>query len=226
MKQQSKLLEKDKDVVDVEELQKRVSQVDDKAKRNELINELITISDRVCSRHQAAILANVNAWNIVTGTTTNLLSALGTVIGGEVTKASLAAAATFSSSTRSLVNEEVYVETLGAAIVRAISVAREKYYAEIENGMMKELTDYTVSKGLRDVQEYHRRCSFYYGLLEISKSLEQRKKSKQEISNDIQKLKMQYEFLMAERAKGGKVDTDDILKRIQTLILEQPDAPN
>ncbi|OIO27858.1 MAG: hypothetical protein AUJ60_08535 [Nitrospirae bacterium CG1_02_44_142] len=220
MAQQSDLLEDGKDVVNVKKLEGKVKAATDKEKRNALMNELITISDRVCSLHQAKIIANANAWNVATGTTTSLLSALGTVLGGTVTKTALAAAATFSNSTRSLVNEEVYIETIGTTIVRAISVAREKYYAEIESGMTKEPEKYTVAKGLRDVQEYHRRCSFYYGLVEISKSLEQRKKTKNEIGNEIQTLKTHLEN------NKDKTDMKDISKKINSLILEQVEAPN
>lgn len=226
MEQQSDLLEEGKDVVNVEKLHAKVIAATDKAKRDELMNELITISDRVCSLHQAKIIANANTWNVAAGTTTSLLSALGTVLGGTVTKTALAAAATFSSSTRSLVNEQVYIETIGTTIVRAISVAREKYYAEIESGMTKEFDKYTVAKGLRDVQEYHRRCSFYYGLVEISKSLEQRKKTKNEIGNEIKTLKT---HLAIKKDKKDTEDTEgmkDISKKINSLILEQVEAPN
>lgn len=221
MKQQTDLLETGKDIVDTAKLSARIANATNQSSRNVLIGELVTISDRVCSQHQASIIANANTWNVATGTATNLLSALGTVIGGETTKAALAAGAAFSSSSRSLVNEEVYVESVGTTIVRAISVAREKYYSKLKNGMSKSVADYSVTESLRDVQEYHRRCSFYYGLLEISKSLEQRKKTKHEIDSEINKL-IEHRTKVTEL--GGT--PTDIDTKINSLILERVDAPN
>jgi hypothetical protein len=217
MREQSDLLQKDEDVVDVTKLKEKVAAAKTKAIRNDLIIELVAISDRVCSAHMSAIVANANAWNVGAGATTMVLSALGTVLGAETTKSALAAGATFTGGARSLVNEEVYEKSLGTTIIRAVSVAREKYYSDIQTGMKKGVDDYSVSNGLRDVQEYHRRCSFYYGLTEISKSLDQRKRTKKEIENEIAVLTT-YSANAADKAQFNK--------KIDSLILEHVDAPN
>jgi hypothetical protein len=219
--QQSDLLDEEEDIVDVKKLQKRVKAVTDKVKRNALLEDLLTISDRSCARHQSSILAGLNTWNVSTGTLSTLLSAVGTVVGGESTKAALAAGAAFTNSTRSLVNEEVYAKSIGTTIVRATISAREKQYAVISIGMNSSFEDYSVKKGLRDIYNYQNRCSFYYGLLEVTKALDQRKRSKSEIEDMISRLEIQGNKL---KARGG--NDSEINKRIEKLVLELDSAPN
>ncbi|MFT6389443.1 MAG: hypothetical protein ACJAUP_002835 [Cellvibrionaceae bacterium] len=220
-KQQSDLLKVDEDIVDISKLQTRVTAATDKLKRNNLFEDLITISDRSCARHQAAILAGLNTWNVATGTLSTLFSAVGTVVGGESAKAALAAGAAFTNSTRSLVNEEVYAKSIGTTIVRATISAREKQFAVISKGMREDLASYSVKTGLRDIYNYQNRCSFYYGLLEVTKALDERKRSKSEVEDMISRLNSKRD---AFKADGG--DVVEINKRIGTLILELEGAPN
>jgi hypothetical protein len=160
--QQSHLVKvKDKKyIVDFEVLQKSINDATDNIMRNALLEELITISDRSCASHQSVILANSNTWNVGTGALSSLFSAIGTVAEGESVKAGLAAGAALTNSTRSLVNEEVYAKALGTTIVRATMSAREKQLAAISNGMGEPLSKYSVKKGVRDIYNYHNRCSF------------------------------------------------------------------
>lgn len=220
-KQQSDLLKTDEDIVDLTKLGERVSAATDAVKRNALFEDLLTISDRSCSRHQASILAGLNTWNVSTGTLSSLLSAIGTVVGGESAKAALAAGAAFTNSTRSLVNEEVYAKSIGTTIVRATIAAREKQFAIISKGMRNNLESYSVKEGLRDIYNYQNRCSFYYGLLEVTKALEDRKRSKSEVEDMISRLKSQRDDL---KNAGGNVT--EINKRIEEMILELESAPN
>nr|VFJ56607.1 MAG: hypothetical protein BECKDK2373C_GA0170839_105412 [Candidatus Kentron sp. DK] len=224
---QTDLLKPNEEAVDGKKLEKRIAAIgQDKGKRDELVNELLMLSDRVCSNHQAEIIANANDFNIVTGSITNLLSAAGTVVGGAATKAALAAGASVSGSTKTLVDNELYLESVGTTIVRAISVAREKYLAKIENGMQEEVKEYPVTEALRDVQEYHGRCSFYYGLMEISKALEQRKKTKAEIAGDIRALEDRKAKLTQGAAlRATPADVRGLEERIDALLLEQLAAP-
>lgn len=219
-KQQSDLLKDDEDIVDINKLQTKVNAVTTKAARNDLIEELLTISDRSCARHQASIIAGLNTWNVTTGTLSSFLSAVGAVAGGETTKAALSAGASFTNSTRSLVNEEVYAKAIGTAIVRATMVAREKQLAEIANGLRQSLLDYPVQKGLREVYNYQNKCSFYYGLVEITKAIEQRKRSRSEILDSIALMKSQAALLKTNGAQTPEID-----KKIKKLILELDEAP-
>lgn len=219
-KQQSDLLKNDEDIVDVNKLQTRVTAATTVDLRNSLIEDLLTISDRSCARHQASIIAGLNTWNVTTGTLSSLLSAVGTVVGGESTKAALSAGASFTNSTRSLVNEEVYAKAIGTTIVRATMAAREKQLAEISSGTKKTLTEYPVKAGLRDVYNYQNKCSFYYGLVEITKAIEQRKRSRPEILDTIALLEKQ-----AASLKSRGVSTTEINEQLKKLALELDGAP-
>lgn len=221
-KQQSDLLEEDTDIVDIDKLQDRVKAIgNDTEKRNILLEELLTISDRSCSRHQASIVSTANAWNVSTGTISTLLSAIGTVSGGASDKAALAAGAAFTNSTRSLVNEEVYAKAIGPTIVRATISARDKQLAIIKAGMKEaDIKNYSVQQGLRDVYNYHNRCSFYYGLLEITKAIEERKRTKPEIEEKLSLLRSQVKIM-----KTDGIDTKNIESRIEALVLELEQAP-
>lgn len=219
-RQQSDLLTSDVDIVDVTKLQARVTAATTIDLRNALIEDLLTISDRSCARHQASVIAGLNTWNVTTGTLSSLLSALGTVTGGESAKAALSAAAGFTNSTRSLVNEEVYAKAIGTTIVRATMAAREKQIAEISEGMRKTVAEYSVKAGLRDVYNYQNKCSFYFGLVEITKAIDQRKRSRPEILDTIALLEQQVTNL-----KSRGVSTTEIDEQLKRLALELDGAP-
>ncbi|MEX1222228.1 MAG: hypothetical protein WEA82_08965 [Idiomarina sp.] len=218
--QQSDLLKDDEDIVDVFKLQNRVTEATTKDLRNELIQDLLTISDRSCARHQASIIAGLNTWNVATGSVSNLLSAVATVAGGESAKAALSAGAGFTNSSRSLVNEEVYAKAIGTTIVRATMVAREKQAAVISKGMQSPLPEYSVKEGLRDVYNYQNKCSFYYGLVEITMAIEQRKRSRPELLDLISLLKQQ-----ATDLKSRGISTTEIEEKLTMLTLELDGAP-
>lgn len=225
-KQQSNLLKDDDDgyviQVDSEKLKNRADEANDYLLRNQLLEELLTISDRSCSRHHATIIANVNTWNIATGTTSTLLSAIATVTGGATTKAALSAGAALTNSTQSLVNEEIYAQAIGPTIVRSTISSRQKKLAEIEEGMReKDLGVYSVQHGLRDIYNYHSRCSFYYGLLEITQAIDERRRSRSEIMNALDLLKSEAKDALANKRSVEKLNT-----RIEELSLELENAPN
>ncbi len=218
--EQSDLLKPGVDGVDLGKLKNRIDSVNSIDTRNTLVLDLLTISERVCSRHQASIMANSNTWNVVTGSLTNLFSAVGTVAGGEAAKSGLAAAAAFSGSSRSLVNEEIFQQQLAVTIVRAINIARDKYSSNIENGMLKPLKEYSIKEGLRDIQEYHRRCSFYYGVLEVTKSLDERLMSKSEIDAEMSQLRANI-----SASKGKGIDVSEAEKKLASLMVQRVSAP-
>lgn len=220
----SDLLNVEKTAVDPDKLKNKIKAVKDAgenekvALRDELLQELIRISDNVCSLHEATIMSNANTWNVSTGTISGVFSALGTVVGGEATKAGLAAAATITNSTRELVNAEVYSNAFSFTIVRAIELSRTDYRGKMAAQKKDTMDAYSVQEGLIDVQEYHRRCSFYYGLLEVTKALDYRKPSKNEVAAKIEVLKKQTWFVDESDQKGPAH------KKLEELSLQMLDA--
>ena len=60
--QQSDLLDDKTKTISLTKLKERVDLVYNSDSRNQLLEELLTISDRSCARHQASIIAWANAW--------------------------------------------------------------------------------------------------------------------------------------------------------------------
>jgi len=140
------------------------TQPDCEQKRNMVIGDLVAFSDELCEQHMKTIFGNEAAFNIATGTLTNVFSGVATVIGGTVAKSALSAAAFLSNSERSLVNETVYKSVLVPAVARKIETIRTKGRKAIKDEIKKPYSEYPIHIALLDVVEYHRSCSFMLGL--------------------------------------------------------------
>jgi len=187
---------KDQNAIDVlsEAFKKRVEEATTKEKRNEFIRQLMSFSNDVCEAHRTRIVSGSNSWNVSTGTVSNILAGLGSVVPGESTKAALSAGAALSNSTRSLVNQEIYANSLATTVVRAIDIKRHEGASAIAHFLeTKEPAEYPVWAAIYDVDEYHRRCSFITGLIEVTKALESRKETKGQILQRIQFINKQVD---------------------------------
>lgn len=153
------------------------------AKRNILISDMIALSNKKCTWHKATVMANANVWNIATGTATILFAGAASVLESAQTASEFAAAAAATSGIRSLANQEIYADALTTTILRAIDVHRAKKYAVISAGLSDNM--YTIASAVRDVQAYHDACSLMAGLVEVTSALDNRKKSRSEVTRDI-----------------------------------------
>jgi len=162
-----------------------------KNRRNRFIAETITVSDQKCNLHKAKILSNTNAWNVSTGSAAILFSGAASVVTNAQSAALLAAGASTTSGVQSLFNKEVYSDALGTTILRAIDVGRAKQKAIIELGMKND--NYDPSIAIVDLIAYHDSCSMMAGLVEVTKSLDNRKQSKNEIDRDIEFINKQLQ---------------------------------
>jgi hypothetical protein len=167
-------------------------------KRNEFIAKAISLSDRKCAIHKAAILGNSHVWNIGAGSTAMLFSGAAAVVNHAQTAAELAAAATGMSGIHSLVNEEIYANKLGTSILRAIDVARAKRKAPLELGMRD--SSYSLPIALIDLQAYHESCSLMIGLVELTKALDNRQLSRDELERDIKTLKKEIDEINSSKS--------------------------
>jgi hypothetical protein len=158
----------------------------DPEKRRALISDRVALSDKKCTWHKATVMANANVWNIAAGTATMLFAGAASVIEHAQTAAELSAGAAATSGIRSLANQEIYADALVTTILRAIDVRREKKLAPITEGLTS--ADYKVADAIRDVQAYHDACSLMAGLVEVTKALENRKRSQGELRRDIAEL--------------------------------------
>lgn len=197
---------------------------EDKKHRNQFIRELMDLSDNVCELHEATIISNSNTWNIATGSISNILSGFGSVVGGEATKSALSAGAALSNSTRSLINEEIYTNALATTIVRAIRVKRNEAKISILKNLGESAKNYPTWSAIYDVAEYHRRCSFISGMVEITKALENRKESTEEINYRIQLLRNQISENKNHFGKNYKPGPNlkSRIEALQTLLFTAP----
>jgi hypothetical protein len=178
--------------VNTESFQKVLAEATSKTKKEALAFELMSLSDESCERHKSLIISNANTWNISTGTVTNVLAGLGTVVGGESTKAALSAGAALSNSSRSLVNEQIYANALATTILRAIELKRSEVKKQIYNGLATtNQSNYSAYQMLYDLDYYHQQCSFMVGMVEITKALENRKATRSDIQEQIKFLQDQ-----------------------------------
>jgi hypothetical protein len=201
----------------------KINSITDKNGRNKFIRELMSVSNDVCELHKAEIISNSNTWNITTGTASNILSGLGTVLGGEVTKTALAAGAALTNSSRSLVNQEIYANSLATMIVRAIDLKRSEARTVIDQELStKALADYTTWGAVYDVDEYHRRCSFITGLVEVTKALDTRKESRYQLVARIQLIKNQ---ITDNKVINAGYDPTPLMTEIEKMQVQLATAP-
>jgi hypothetical protein len=156
--------------------------------RNNIISKMISLSDQKCVIHKAGIISNSSAWNVGTGGTALLFAGAASVATSVNTASNLGAAAAATLGIKSLVNEEVYADAMATTLLRAIDVQRVKAKAPIEKGILNG--NYRFSQAVIDIQNYHHACSLMAGLVEITKSLDNRLQSRQELQRDIASLKI------------------------------------
>lgn len=155
--------------------------------RNEIIAIGITLSDKACANHKAQIISDAANWNLSTGSIAMIFAGAAAVIDSATTASHLAAGAATLTGVQSLANNEVYANALSTTILRAIDVSRSKARAKLLNGM--ENDNYSISLALIDLQEYHDACSLMSGLVEVTKALENRKPSTDELDLQITHLR-------------------------------------
>ncbi len=188
-----------------------------KEKKEALAFELMSLSDESCERHKSLIISNANTWNISTGTVTNVLAGLGTVVGGESAKAALSAGAALSNSSRSLVNEQIYANALATTILRSIELKRSEVKKQIYNGLAATpQSSYSAYQMLYDIDYYHQQCSFMVGMVEITKALENRKPTQSDIKEQIK--------FVEQQLKSPNSNTEVLKGELEKLQLEYKNA--
>lgn len=182
-----------------------------KQKRNALIARAILLSDQKCALHKAGILSNATTWNVGTSSIAILLSGAASVVNNARAASNLAAAAGATTGIQSTVTKEIYANALATTILRAIDSARSQRKAAIEKGINE--SDYPLAIALNDIQSYHDACSMMTGLIEVTKSIDNRKPSRQEIERDIQFIKNESDNLK-NNSIGNNSDNQKILDDI------------
>lgn len=140
--------------------------------RNRLQMKILELSDKEASGHLSRITGTQVTINVVTGSAALVTTGLAAVnVGGAATK--LAQASTGILGFKSLLNEEIFRNLLADAVVNTIVAHRLEFYERIKVRQTETIANYTMEEAIRDANEYHLRGSFFWGLAELSRLVEQ-----------------------------------------------------
>lgn len=203
----------------------------DIAQRNALIARMMVVSDDICLTHKAQIQSTSNSMNMSFGSLTSLFSGAASVVTPGNLSQALSAGATAANSTRSLINSEVYQQTLSITILNAIDALRAPYRTSIKNSLSKSVQEYPIEIAISDVGQYHESCSFIAGLSLVAKSVQQRQASKATILerlNDLRDQVAKNSALLTSDAELNApivANTAEVMKQIAALQLQLATAP-
>lgn len=205
-----------------------------KFERNILILEIERRSNEICHIHKAHILSNASAISFLTGFTSTVLSGVSAVVsGGSATALSLASSAT--GTLGSEIRANFYQKILAPAINRKIDELRKKKYEKIESGTKEAGNEYSITRAVRDLEEFHRECSFYCGVTELAEGTREEPLTRAEIDSEIKQLQDDNAALVPKFASNSTLhgDVQDAAhrqwrlstNRIEQLLMMRLSAP-
>ncbi|GEM_PF-5474167 len=154
---------------DISHFQSTLRNVKNEEARNRLMDEILSASDMECSAYVYGALQKVDEQN--EDAYTKMFRLVGKYIGLDIAKDAVEAVSDLSNPNERA-NVEKYNQALKPNIIKAIELARKKYKKEIIAKHKLPLSRYDSEQFLSDLTQYDKRCSTYYGLLEITKALE------------------------------------------------------
>jgi hypothetical protein len=166
-------------------------------------------SDDICEAHKGSVVGQAAATNLILGAATLGLSGAGAVVAGEAAHMALSAAATGTAGARSLVNEEVYQQKFVGVLIDAVEISRNEKRKEILQHYGEPLEKYSIDDGIRDVQDYHQRCSFYHGLVILADTIQARREEDRKARGAAAKQNLDA---LEEEVKTFEKDAADVQK--------------
>lgn len=173
-------------------------------KRNDLMDHLIKNSGNICEAHKAGIISTASAANLGLTEVSTVLSGLGAILTPASTVRALSGAATITSATNANISQAAYQSLVAEAIVASIEQAREEKDSHLSLNRKKSLTDYSVDQMLVDVDDYHHACSFYQGLVTLTKAVDRISPTSAELQARIDALMAQYKKNMTTLGEASK----------------------
>lgn len=211
----------------------RATGTEQKFLRDRLQSIILNRSDEICRSHQGRILSNAATFDFGTGFISTVLSTASAAVGGEVAKTVLSAGSATSSAAGTGVRASFYQDIVASAVVNEINRLRQEVAEHIAERRKESSTTYTVDDAIRDANLYHFRCSFYEGLVSLTKEKVVKPRAKQDIANEIEARLKQNDSLVAEQKKSIGDDAKRLLQgaieanatEIRRLIFLMTDAP-
>ncbi len=165
-----------------------------KQMRNNLQDLIIRRSDVVCHVHQGSILANSASLNFGFDLANNVLSSLSAVFTPVTTKTALSASSAIVGFGGTGIKAEFYQNLFASAIVGEIDKARAKKLESMADHRTQSIMDYSMDQAINEVAMYHHLCSFYEGVVALTKDDKPDVMTRAQIDNEI-------DALRAENAK-------------------------
>ena len=179
-------------------------QIDDDARetaRNLLQNRIIALSDQVSGEYLAKVARNEDLVNVGLGGSALLFDALGTALTGVDASRAMSAASGFATAGRELVNEEVYQNAFGPAIIKTIATARQNRALELAiKRRDMDITQYPVGDAIADAIAYHEMASFFSGLMAVQTDVY---RGQAQLSNQTQTLRDEVDGTAAKAARDA-----------------------
>lgn len=154
---------------DLQRFEDELNSIKTKEQRNKLIDQLITASNMECSAYQ---YKTTNEPEETSGVYATMFKTIGTYIGLDIAKDAIDAVSALSDLGETKSNQDKYTQALKPNIIKAVQIARKKYLQKIQQHKELDLQGYPISKVKEDLEAYDKRCSTYYGLMEITNALE------------------------------------------------------
>jgi hypothetical protein len=162
--------------------------IKNKEDRNKLIDQLITASNMECNAYQYNMTQEDESKT--DSVYTYMFKTVGKYIGWDIAKDAIDAVSALSDAGQERSNQEKYTQALKPNIIKAIQISRKKYLQKILEHKKLDLQAYPPSKVKEDLHNYDKRCSTYYGLMEITNALEKQNDEASSINVDEVKTKI------------------------------------
>ena len=143
-----------------------------KWQRNEVIDAMLTSSNRKCGRYVAFLQTYDANINNGLGIFSLASAGLATVLGGVQTAKALAGTSAFFNGARGTLNETHFRDRSVAILAMAFDAARADQRRAITNAQQCEPEQYSMMRGLEDAFRYHSTCSITSGFDEAARAVQ------------------------------------------------------
>ena len=204
----------------IQRFEEELRSVKTKEERNKVVDALVNASDMECSTYQYNM--SQESEEKTNTIYTYLFKKAGQYIGWDIAKDAIAAVSSMTDAGTEANNKEKYTQALKPNIIKAVQIARKKYLHKIEQHKQLDLQAYSVNDVKKDLENYDKRCSTYYGLLEITNALQKQEQSAAQTKNiDVDAVKNKIKEVTQEVKQEKNVDVNDT----KPLPLKNSEAP-
>ena len=149
-----------------------VISIQNRYRRNEVIDALVAISNRKCGDYSAYLKTHDAQTNSSLSILALLNGGLGSVVGGEGAAQALSGTSAFFTGSRSALNETWFSNQTIHVLTAGFEKVRERQLREIRNKQACGLDNYGSMAGIGDALQYHRSCSLLAGLTEAAAAID------------------------------------------------------